>query len=151
MFPPAFVRACRHYKIRDYVRRRAKNIGPAGVTIVIIRKDLISDDVLSGLPTMMRYKIHTDARISLQYSPAYGIYICGKVFRWLLDLGGLPEIQKRNQTKAALLYEYLDNNRLFRNGEEERTSLMNVPFVTGKKNWMKNSLPRQREKKDLSI
>ena len=111
-----------------------KNIGPAGVTIVIIRKDLISDDVLSGTPTMMRYKIHTDAKSLYNTPPAYGIYICGKVFRWLLDLGGLPEIQKRNQTKAALLYEYLDNSRLFSGTVKKKDrSLMNVPFVTGKK------------------
>ena len=111
-----------------------KNIGPAGVTIVIIRKDLISDDVLSGTQTMMRYKIHTDAKSLYNTPPAYGIYICGKVFRWLLDLGGLPEIQKRNQTKAALLYEYLDNSRLFSGTVKKKDrSLMNVPFVTGKK------------------
>ena len=96
-----------------------KNIGPAGVTIVIIRKDLISDDVLSGTPTMMRYKIHTDAKSLYNTPPAYGIYICGKVFRWLLDLGGLPEIQSAIRQRRRFCMNIWITAGFFRNGEEE--------------------------------
>lgn len=111
-----------------------KNIGPAGVTIVIIRKDLISEDVLCGTPTMMQYHIHADASSLYNTPPAYGIYICGKVFRWLLNMGGLPEIEKRNKKKAELLYSYLDESSLFSGTVEKKDrSLMNVPFVTGSK------------------
>ena len=84
-----------------------KNIGPAGVVIAIIREDLIRDDVLPGTPTMLRYKTHADAGSMYNTPPCYGIYICGKVFKWLLEMGGLPEIQKRNQEKAAVLYDFL--------------------------------------------
>ena len=109
-----------------------KNIGPAGVTIVIIRKDLIREEVLPGTPTMMQYQIHAKAGSLYNTPPAYGIYICGKVFRWLLDQGGLSGIQKKNQKKAALLYEYLDDSRLFSGTAAKKDrSLMNVPFVTG--------------------
>ena len=111
-----------------------KNIGPAGVTIVIIRKDLIREEVLPGTPTMMQYHVHAKAGSLYNTPPAYGIYICGKVFRWLLDQGGLPGIQKKNQKKAALLYEYLDDSRLFSGTAAKKDrSLMNVPFVTGDK------------------
>lgn len=111
-----------------------KNIGPAGVTIVIIRKDLISKDVLCGTPTMMQYHIHADAASLYNTPPAYGIYICGKVFRWLLNIGGLSEIEKRNKKKAELLYSYLDESSLFSGTVEKKDrSLMNVPFITGSK------------------
>ena len=90
-----------------------KNIGPAGVTIVIIRKDLIQEEVFPGTPSMMQYRIHAKAGSLYNTPPAYGIYICGKVFQWLLSQGGLEGIQKKNRKKAALLYEYLDDSRLF--------------------------------------
>ncbi len=79
-----------------------KNIGPAGVVISIIREDLITDDVLEGTPTMLKWKTQADANSLYNTPPAYGIYICGKVFKWLKDQGGLEAMQKRNQEKAAI-------------------------------------------------
>lgn len=109
-----------------------KNIGPAGVVIVIMREDLITEDVLSGTPTMMQYKIHADAGSLYNTPPAYGIYICGKVFKWIKKQGGLEEMKKINERKARLLYDYLDQSRLFKGTVEPKDrSLMNVPFVTG--------------------
>ncbi len=109
-----------------------KNIGPAGVVIAIIREDLIREDVLPGTPTMLRYKTHADNGSMYNTPPAYGIYICGKVFRWLQDMGGLEEIRRRNEKKAAVLYDFLDRSLLFRGTVVKKDrSLMNVPFVTG--------------------
>ena len=109
-----------------------KNIGPAGVVIAIIREDLIREDVLPGTPTMLRYKIHADNGAMYNTPPAYGIYICGKVFKWLLDMGGLPAMQERNQKKATILYDFLDASKMFHGTVEKKDrSLMNVPFVTG--------------------
>ena len=109
-----------------------KNIGPAGVVISIIREDLITDDVLEGTPTMLKWKTQADANSLYNTPPAYGIYICGKVFKWLKDQGGLEAMQKRNQEKAALLYDFLDASKLFRGTVRKADrSLMNVPFVTG--------------------
>ena len=109
-----------------------KNIGPAGTVIVIIREDLISEDVLPGTPTMLTYKTHADANSLYNTPPAYGIYICGKVFQWLKAMGGLSVIKERNERKAKLLYDYLDQSKLFKGTVEPKDrSLMNVPFVTG--------------------
>ncbi len=109
-----------------------KNIGPAGVVIVIIREDLITEDVLSGTPTMLRYKIHADADSLYNTPPAYGIYICGKVFKWLKKMGGLEAMKERNEKKAKILYDYLDESKLFKGTvRKEDRSLMNVPFITG--------------------
>ena len=109
-----------------------KNVGPAGVTIVIIRDDLIREEVLPGTPSMLRYKIHADANSLYNTPPCYNIYICGLVFKWLKAMGGLEEMQRRNQRKAALLYEFLDNSRMFKGTvRAEDRSLMNIPFVTG--------------------
>ena len=111
-----------------------KNIGPAGVVIVIIREDLITDDVLPYTPTMLKYKTHADNGSMYNTTPAYGIYICGKVFKWLKAQGGLEVMQKRNQEKAKILYDFLDGSKLFRGTVEKADrSLMNVPFVTGDK------------------
>ena len=111
-----------------------KNIGPAGVVIVIIREDLITEDVLPGTPTMLKYKIHADAQSLYNTPPAYGIYICGKVFKWLKKMGGLEEMQRRNIEKAKILYDFLDESKLFKGTvRKEDRSLMNVPFVTGDK------------------
>ncbi len=109
-----------------------KNIGPAGVVIVIIREDLITEDTLPGTPTMLKYKTHADAASLYNTPPAYGIYICGKVFKWLKSMGGLSAIRERNEEKAKILYDFLDESSLFRGtvAKEDR-SLMNVPFVTG--------------------
>lgn len=111
-----------------------KNIGPAGTVIVIIREDLITDDVLNGTPTMLKYKIHSDNNSLYNTPPAYGIYICGKVFKHLRKLGGLEVMKVRNEEKAKILYDYLDSSKLF-NGTvvKEDRSLMNVPFITGNK------------------
>ena len=109
-----------------------KNIGPAGVVIVIIREDLIPDEVDEKVPTMLQYKIHADAQSLYNTPPAYGIYICGKVFKWLKKMGGLKEMKKRNEEKAKILYDFLDSSKLFKGTvRKEDRSLMNVPFVTG--------------------
>ena len=109
-----------------------KNIGPAGVVIAIIREDLIREDVLPGTPTMLRYKTHADNGSMYNTPPAYGIYICGKVFKWLKKMGGLAAMKAHNEKKAAILYDYLDGSSMFHGtGEKKDRSLMNVPFVTG--------------------
>ena len=109
-----------------------KNIGPAGVVVVIIRKDLITEDVLPGTPTMLKYKTQADNDSLYNTPPAYGIYICGKVFKWLKKMGGLEAMQERNEKKAKLLYDFLDASELFKGTVEKGSrSIMNVPFVTG--------------------
>lgn len=109
-----------------------KNIGPAGVVIVIIREDLITEDVLESTPTMLTYKTHADANSLYNTPPAYGIYICGKVFQWIKEMGGLTAMKERNERKAKILYDFLDESKLFRGtATPEDRSLMNVPFVTG--------------------
>lgn len=109
-----------------------KNIGPAGVVIVIIREDLITEDVLPGTPTMLTYKTHADAESLYNTPPAYGIYMCGKVFKWLKEMGGLEAMKERNERKAKILYDFLDESKLFKGTVEKKDrSLMNVPFVTG--------------------
>lgn len=109
-----------------------KNIGPAGVVIVIIREDLITEDTLEGTPTMLKYKIHADNESLYNTPPAYSIYVCGKVFQWLKNLGGLEAMKERNEKKAAILYDFLDESKLFSaTVEKADRSLMNVPFVTG--------------------
>ncbi|MGN0292939.1 MAG: 3-phosphoserine/phosphohydroxythreonine transaminase [Lachnospiraceae bacterium] len=111
-----------------------KNVGPAGVVIAIIREDLITEDVLPGTPTMLTYKTHADNGSMFNTPPCYGIYICGKVFKWLKKNGGLTAMKERNEKKAALLYNYLDQSQMFKGTvRKEDRSLMNVPFVTGDK------------------
>ncbi len=111
-----------------------KNIGPAGVVIAIIREDLITDDVLDGTPTMLKYKTHADADSLYNTPPCYGIYICGKVFKWLKKQGGLSAMKAYNEEKASILYDFLDNSDMFSGTVEKNSrSLMNVPFVTGNK------------------
>ena len=111
-----------------------KNIGPAGVVIAIIREDLITEDVLPGTPTMLKYKTHADADSLYNTPPAYGIYICGKVFKWLKKMGGLSVMKERNEEKAKILYDFLDQSKMFHGTVvKEDRSLMNVPFVTGDK------------------
>ena len=109
-----------------------KNIGPAGTVIVIIRKDLITDDVLPGTPTMLKYKTHADAGSLYNTPPAYGIYICGKVFKWIKKQGGLAAMKEHNEKKAKILYDYLDQSKMFSGTVVPKDrSLMNVPFITG--------------------
>ncbi len=108
-----------------------KNVGPAGVVIVIIREDLIRDDLPEYVPTMLKYKTQADADSLYNTPPCYGIYICGLVFKWLKKLGGLEEMKKINEKKAAILYDFLDSSKMFRGTVEKKDrSLMNVPFVT---------------------
>lgn len=109
-----------------------KNVGPAGVTIVIVREDLIRDDVPEFVPSIMKYKTQADAGSMSNTPPCYGIYICGLVFKWLKAQGGLAGMKERNERKAALLYDYLDSTEFYAAPvEKEYRSLMNVPFVTG--------------------
>ena len=111
-----------------------KNIGPAGVVIAVIREDLIREDVLPGTPTMLRYKTHADNGSMYNTPPAYGIYICGKVFKWLKDMGGLQAMKEYNEKKAAILYDFLDQSALFHGTAEKKDrSLMNATFITGDK------------------
>ena len=111
-----------------------KNIGPAGVVIAIIRDDLITDDVLEGTPTMLKWKTQADNDSLFNTPPAYGIYICGKVFKWLKKQGGLVAMKERNEKKAKLLYDFLDQSKLFKGTvRKEDRSLMNVPFIIGDK------------------
>ncbi len=109
-----------------------KNIGPAGVVIVIIREDLITDTPLEGTPTMLTYKTQADADSLYNTPPCYGIYICGKVFKWIKKMGGLEAMKAHNEKKAKILYDFLDQSELFKGTVEPKDrSLMNVPFVTG--------------------
>jgi len=108
-----------------------KNMGPAGVTIVIIRDDLITG-AIEGAPTMFDYKIHADNGSMYNTPPTYSIYICMLVFEWLKELGGIEKMHEINKEKAQILYDYLDNSEMFRGTvEKEDRSLMNIPFVTG--------------------
>ncbi len=111
-----------------------KNIGPAGMVISIIREDLITDEVLEGTPTMLKFKTHADAGSLYNTPNCYCIYMCGKVFKWLKKMGGLEVMKERNEKRAKLLYDYLDSSKLFKGTvEKDSRSLMNVPFVTGDK------------------
>ena len=109
-----------------------KNVGPAGMVISIIREDLITDDVLEGTPTMMKFKTHADSNSMYNTPNCYCIYICGKVFQWLKKQGGLSAMKEKNEKKAAILYDFLDQSHLFKGTVDKKDrSLMNVPFVTG--------------------
>ncbi len=109
-----------------------KNVGPAGVVIVIIREDLITDDVLPGTPTMLKWNTQADNDSLYNTPPCYNIYICGKVFKWLKKMGGLEVMKQRNEEKAKILYDFLDQSKLFKGTVVPKDrSLMNVPFVTG--------------------
>lgn len=109
-----------------------KNVGPAGVVIAIVREDLIPEEVDSTVPTMLAWKTQADAGSLYNTPPCYGIYICGKVFKWIKKMGGLNAMKKHNEEKAKILYDFLDNSKLFKGTVvKEDRSLMNVPFVTG--------------------
>lgn len=111
-----------------------KNIGPAGMVIAIVREDLITEDVLPGTPTMLTYKTHADAGSMYNTPNCYCIYMCGKVFKWLKAMGGLEVMKARNEKKAKILYDFLDESRMFKGTVVPKDrSLMNVPFVTGDK------------------
>ena len=108
-----------------------KNVGPAGLAIAIVREDLIRKDVLPGTPTMLRYSTYAESGSLYNTPPTYNIYICGKVFKWIKKQGGLEAMKKRNEEKAAILYDFLDSSSLFHGTAAKKDrSLMNVPFVT---------------------
>ncbi len=108
-----------------------KNVSGAGVTIVIVREDLIGN-AMDFTPTMLNYKIHADAGSLYNTPPCYAIYIAGLVFQWIKKNGGLEAMKAANEKKAKLLYDFLDSSKLFKGTVvPEDRSLMNVPFVTG--------------------
>ena len=108
-----------------------KNVGPAGMAIVIIREDLIREDVPEFVPTYLRYKTHADADSLYNTPNCWAIYCCGKVFKYLLTGGGLEAMAKQNEEKAAILYDFLDESRFFTGAvRKEDRSCMNVPFVS---------------------
>ena len=110
-----------------------KNVGPAGMVVVIIREDLIRDD-LENLPIYMQYKTHADADSMYNTPNCWAIYCCGKVFKYLRENGGLAAMDAKNQEKAKILYDFLDSSKMFGGTvEKEVRSLMNVPFVTATK------------------
>ena len=109
-----------------------KNVGPAGMSVIIIREDLIREDLDPKMPVYMRYDIQA-ANGSMYNTPnCWAIYCCGKVFHYLREIGGLEEMARRNEEKAKILYDFLDESKMFRGTVEKKDrSLMNVPFVTG--------------------
>ena len=107
-----------------------KNVGPAGMVIVIIREDLIRDD-LDQLPIYLQYQTHADSASLYNTPNCWAIYVCGKVFKYLKSIGGLTEIHRRNLEKAQVMYDFLDQSKLFSGTVEPSVrSLMNIPFVT---------------------
>ena len=109
-----------------------KNIGPAGMAIVIIREDLIREDLDPKMPVYLRYDTHAKAGSMYNTPNCWCIYVCGKVFKWLQAKGGLKAMQELNVAKAQILYDFLDESKLFKGTvRKEDRSLMNVPFVTG--------------------
>ena len=108
-----------------------KNLGPAGVVLVIAREDLLGDP-LEGTPTMLTYKTHADNNSLYNTPPTYGIYVLKLVLEWIKAQGGVAAVQKKNEEKAKLLYDFLDSSKMFKGTVEKKDrSLMNVPFVTG--------------------
>ncbi len=125
-----------------------KNMGPAGVTVVIVREDLIGH-ALSITPTMLDYKIHADEGSMYNTPPCYTIYMAGLVFEWLLEKGGIKAMEKENKQKAAILYNFLDQSNMFKGTVETKSrSLMNIPFVTGKEE-LDNKFISEASKKGL--
>ncbi len=108
-----------------------KNMGPSGLTVVIVREDLLGN-AREGIPVMLDYKVQADNGSMYNTPPCYSIYVAGLVYKWLLETGGLEEREKINIKKANILYDYLDNSKLFHaTADKEFRSLMNVCFVTG--------------------
>ncbi len=108
-----------------------KNLGPAGVTLVIVRDDLVADGALD-LPAMLQYRTHAESDSCYNTPPTFAIYVMSRVFAWLLQQGGLAEVERRNRAKADMLYQFLDQSQLFRpTADHDSRSLMNVTFVTG--------------------
>ena len=108
-----------------------KNMAPAGLTVVIIREDLLGT-AREDIPTMLNWQVMADNDSMYNTPPCYAIYVAGLVYKWILDLGGLEEMKKINEKKAAILYDYLDSSELFKPGaDKDYRSMMNVTFVTG--------------------
>ena len=108
-----------------------KNVGPAGMVVVIIREDLIREDIDPKMPVYMSYKTHADNGSMYNTPNCWAIYCCGKVFKYLKSIGGLEEMHKRNIAKAKVIYDFLDQSKMFKGTvEPEFRSLMNIPFVT---------------------
>lgn len=105
-----------------------KNIGPAGVVVVIVREDLIREEIYEKTPTMLKYKTHADSDSLYNTPPTYGIYICGKVFKWLKARGGLKAMQEYNRKKAALIYDFLDKSTMFKPtvGKSDRSIILSI-------------------------
>jgi phosphoserine aminotransferase len=111
-----------------------KNVGPAGLAVVIIREDLIRNDIDPKTPVYLRYDTHAENGSMYNTPNCWAIYVCGKVFKYLLDQGGLDAMAAKNEDKAAVLYDFLDSSKLFKGTvDREVRSLMNIPFVTGSK------------------
>lgn len=111
-----------------------KNVGPAGMVVVIIREDLIREDLAANVPVYMRYDTHANNGSMYNTPNCWAIYVCGKVFKYLKSIGGLEAMHRINLDKAAVLYDYLDSSEMFRGTVDKQfRSLMNVPFVTGDK------------------
>ena len=111
-----------------------KNMGPAGVVVAIMREDLITGETLENTPLMLNYKTHAENDSMYNTPPTYGIYIAGLVYKWVKELGGVSAMQKINEEKASIIYDYLDNSNLFKATVEKKDrSLMNVTYITGNK------------------
>ncbi len=111
-----------------------KNVGPAGMTVVIIREDLIRKDLPASVPTYMRYDIHAENGSMYNTPNCWCIYVCGKVFKYLKKIGGLSAMEKINEAKAKVIYDFLDSSKMFKGTvDKEVRSLMNIPFVTESK------------------
>ncbi|MBR6039752.1 MAG: 3-phosphoserine/phosphohydroxythreonine transaminase [Clostridia bacterium] len=111
-----------------------KNVGPAGLAIVIIREDLIREDLDPKVPVYLRFDTHANNGSMYNTPNCWAIYVCGKVFKYLLRTGGLEAMAKRNEEKAKVMYDFLDSSKMFRGTVvKEDRSLMNIPFVTGDK------------------
>ncbi len=128
-----------------------KNVGPAGVSIVIIREDLIG---FAGeeVPTYLDYKIHADNGSMYNTPPCFSIYVAGEVFKYLKSIGGVAEMERRNVAKAKILYDYIDESKLFSCpvAKEDR-SLMNVVFVTGDPELDKKFIAGAKEKGMINL
>lgn len=128
-----------------------KNIGPAGLTVVIIREDLIGK-APEGTPTMLDYKTYAENESMYNTPPTYAIYICKLVLEWIQGKGGLAGMQKHNQAKAALLYDFLDSSKLFKAPAEKGSrSMMNVTFVTGDEELDKKFVSEAKAKGFINI
>lgn len=109
-----------------------KNLGPAGMSVIVIRNDLIRDDLRTDVPLYLRYCIHADSHSGYNTPNTWSMYCCGKTIRHLMNMGGLEEVHRRNLEKSKILYDFLDSSSLFKNNVDVTArSLMNVPFVTG--------------------